>query len=89
MRHERVCIDGVERLRERSPVQPEIGGDVDKHVALANEYAPLKQRIEARVKELEAPPPDDGPQGPTEPAPKAPAPKAPAPGKKPAGPMPF
>jgi tetratricopeptide (TPR) repeat protein len=70
-------------------IAPEREKIIDKHVALANEYAPVKQRIEARVKELEAPPPDDGPQGPTKPAPKAPAPKAPAPGKKPAGPMPF
>jgi len=38
---------------------------VDTHVDLETKYAAVKQRIEQRLKETTAPPPDDGPQGPT------------------------
>src|SRR5207244_6203304 len=38
---------------------------VDTHVDLETKYAAVKQRIEQRIKETTAPPPDDGPQGPT------------------------
>ena len=38
---------------------------IDTHVDLETKYAAVKQRIEQRLKETTAPPPDDGPQGPT------------------------
>jgi tetratricopeptide (TPR) repeat protein len=38
---------------------------IDTHVDLEAKYAAVKQRIEQRLKETTAPPPDDGPQGPT------------------------
>jgi tetratricopeptide (TPR) repeat protein len=38
---------------------------IDTRVDLETKYAPVKQRIEQRLKETTAPPPDDGPQGPT------------------------
>ena len=38
---------------------------IDVHVDLEAKYAPVKQRIEQRLKETTAPPPDTGPQGPT------------------------
>jgi tetratricopeptide (TPR) repeat protein len=38
---------------------------IDVHMDLEAKYAPVKQRIEQRIKETTAPPPDDGPQGPS------------------------
>ena len=38
---------------------------IDTHVDLEAKYGEVKKRIEQRVKELSAPAPDDGPQGPT------------------------
>jgi tetratricopeptide (TPR) repeat protein len=38
---------------------------IDTHVDLEAKYGEVKKRIEQRLKELTAPPPDDGPQGPT------------------------
>ncbi len=38
---------------------------IDTRVDLETKYAAVKQRIEQRIKETSAPPPDDGPQGPT------------------------
>jgi tetratricopeptide (TPR) repeat protein len=38
---------------------------IDTHVDLETKYGAVKQRIEQRLKETTAPPPDDGPQGPT------------------------
>jgi tetratricopeptide (TPR) repeat protein len=38
---------------------------IDNHVDLETKYAAVKQRIDQRLKETTAPPPDDGPQGPT------------------------
>ena len=38
---------------------------IDTRVDLETKYAAVKQRIEQRLKETTAPPPDDGPQGPT------------------------
>jgi len=38
---------------------------IDTHVDLEAKYGEVKKRIEQRLKEVSAPPPDDGPQGPT------------------------
>jgi len=38
---------------------------IDTHVDLDAKYGEVKKRIEQRLKETTAPPPDDGPQGPT------------------------
>jgi TolA-binding protein len=38
---------------------------IDTHVDLEAKYSEVKKRIEQRLKETTAPPPDDGPQGPT------------------------
>jgi tetratricopeptide (TPR) repeat protein len=38
---------------------------IDTHIDLETKYAAVKQRIEQRLKETTAPPPDDGPQGPS------------------------
>ena len=38
---------------------------IDTRVDLETKYAAVKQRIEQRLKETTAPPPDDGPQGPS------------------------
>jgi tetratricopeptide (TPR) repeat protein len=38
---------------------------IDTRVDLETKYAPVKQRIEQRLKETTAPPPDTGPQAPT------------------------
>jgi tetratricopeptide (TPR) repeat protein len=38
---------------------------IDTHVDLEAKYGEVKKRIEQRIKETTAPPPDDGPQGPT------------------------
>jgi tetratricopeptide (TPR) repeat protein len=38
---------------------------IDVRIDLEAKYTPVKQRIEQRIKETTAPPPDDGPQGPS------------------------